>query len=116
VQQGPLTLKSHWDGILNGFDSALSNGSVEAINGLIQAAKATARGYRKPRINAHGLPDRSQAQPPASITLHHNIWGHHQLTEKQSTHTNRQIARKCLGFKTPNQLFLGPKQHVALAS
>ena len=24
--------------------------------------------------------------------------------------------RKCLGFKTPNQLFLGPNQHVALAS
>jgi IS30 family transposase len=24
--------------------------------------------------------------------------------------------RKCLGFKTPNQLFLGPKQHVAMAS
>jgi IS30 family transposase len=24
--------------------------------------------------------------------------------------------RKCLGFKTPNQLFLGPKLHVALAS
>ena len=24
--------------------------------------------------------------------------------------------RKCLGFKTPNQLFLGPKQNVALAS
>ena len=23
--------------------------------------------------------------------------------------------RKCLGFKTPNQLFLGPNQHVALA-
>ena len=44
-----LTLKSHWDGILNGFDSALNNGSVEAINGLIQAAKARARGYRKPR-------------------------------------------------------------------
>ena len=44
-----LTLKDHWDGILNGFDSALSNGSVEAINGLIQAAKARARGYRKPR-------------------------------------------------------------------
>lgn len=42
-----LTLKTHWDGILNGFDSALSNGAVEAINGLIQAAKARARGYRK---------------------------------------------------------------------
>jgi transposase len=34
---------------LNGFDSALSNGSVEAINGLVQAAKARTRGYRKPR-------------------------------------------------------------------
>jgi transposase len=44
-----LTLKTHWDGILNSFESALSNGSVEAINGLIQAAKARARGYRKPR-------------------------------------------------------------------
>lgn len=44
-----LTLKTHWDGILNSFDSALSNGSVEAINGLIQAAKARARGYRKPQ-------------------------------------------------------------------
>ena len=30
-----LTMKSHWNGILNSFESALSNGSVEAINGLI---------------------------------------------------------------------------------
>lgn len=44
-----LTLKSHWQGILNAFESDLSNGSVEAINGLIQAAKARARGYRRPR-------------------------------------------------------------------
>lgn len=44
-----MTLKAHWDGILNGFDSDLNNGSVEAINGLIQAAKARARGYRKAR-------------------------------------------------------------------
>ncbi len=43
------TIKAHWDGILNGFDSRLSNGSVEAINGLIQAAKARARGYRTTR-------------------------------------------------------------------
>lgn len=35
--------------LLNSFDSDLSNGSVEAINGLIQAAKARARGYRKAR-------------------------------------------------------------------
>ena len=40
------TLKAHWDGILNGFDSRLTNGGAEAINGLLQAAKARARGYR----------------------------------------------------------------------
>jgi hypothetical protein len=33
-----LTLKSHWDGILNGFGSALSNGSVEAIKGMSDSA------------------------------------------------------------------------------
>uniref|UniRef100_UPI00399B5A70 ISL3 family transposase n=1 Tax=Roseovarius halophilus (ex Wu et al. 2025) TaxID=3376060 RepID=UPI00399B5A70 len=43
------TLQAHWDGILNGFDSRLTNGGVEAINGLIQAAKARARGYRTTR-------------------------------------------------------------------
>ena len=43
------TLEAHWDGILNGFDSRLTNGGVEAINGLIQAAKARARGYRTTR-------------------------------------------------------------------
>ena len=43
------TLQAHWEGILNGFDSRLSNGGVEAINGLIQAAKARARGYRTTR-------------------------------------------------------------------
>ena len=44
-----LTLKAHWQGILNGFDSQLSNGTVEATNGLIQAAKARARGYSTKR-------------------------------------------------------------------
>ena len=43
------TLKNHWQGILNAFDSRLSNGRVEAINSLIQAAKARARGYRTTR-------------------------------------------------------------------
>jgi len=40
------TVKAHWDGILAWFDSKLSNGYVEAINGLIQAAKRRARGYK----------------------------------------------------------------------
>ena len=39
-------VKGHWNGILSWFDSKLSNGFLEAINGLIQAAKARARGYR----------------------------------------------------------------------
>jgi transposase len=40
------TVKNHWNGILSWFDSKLSNGFLEATNGLIQAAKRRARGYR----------------------------------------------------------------------
>ena len=40
------TVKNHWNGILSWFNSKLSNGFIEAINGLIQAAKRRARGYR----------------------------------------------------------------------
>ena len=40
------TVKEHWDGILNWFKSRISNGVLEGINSLIQAAKARARGYR----------------------------------------------------------------------
>lgn len=43
------TITTHWDGILNAFDSRLTNGGVEAINGLIQVAKGRARGYRTTR-------------------------------------------------------------------
>ena len=45
MKQVAKTLKDHWTGILNAFDSKLTNGRVEAINSLIQAAKAKARGY-----------------------------------------------------------------------
>lgn len=40
------TVKRHWRGILNWFQSRLSNGIMEGINSLIQAVKARARGYR----------------------------------------------------------------------
>lgn len=43
------TLKEHRPGILRGFDSKLSNGYVEGFNSLVQAAKAKARGYRRPQ-------------------------------------------------------------------
>lgn len=46
VKKVARTVKEHWDGILSWFDSRLSNGFLEAINGLIQAAKRRARGYR----------------------------------------------------------------------
>ena len=45
IKQVARTLKDHWAGILNAFDSKLTNGRVEAANSLIQASKAKARGY-----------------------------------------------------------------------
>ena len=43
------TLRQHFEGLVEHFRSGLSNGFVEAMNGLIQAAKARARGYRTDR-------------------------------------------------------------------
>ncbi|MBU0673170.1 MAG: ISL3 family transposase [Proteobacteria bacterium] len=46
VREVAKTVKNHWHGILSWFNSQLSNGFLEAVNGLIQAAKRRARGYR----------------------------------------------------------------------
>jgi transposase len=43
------TMEKHSDGILAWFDSRISNGLIESINSLVQAAKAKARGYRNSR-------------------------------------------------------------------
>ncbi len=43
------TLKKHWAGVLRWFTSRISNGLLEAINSLIQSAKAKARGFRSTR-------------------------------------------------------------------
>lgn len=40
------TIKKHWAGVLRWFRSRISNGMLEAMNSLLQAAKARARGYR----------------------------------------------------------------------
>ena len=40
------TLKKHWNGIIRWFTSKLTNGILEGLNSLVQAAKARARGYR----------------------------------------------------------------------
>jgi len=46
MSQAAYTIKDHWEGILNWFESRVSNGILEGINSLLQAAKARARGYR----------------------------------------------------------------------
>ena len=45
IRDRAKTLKDHWPGFLNAFDSRRTNGRVGAVNSLIQAAKAKARGY-----------------------------------------------------------------------
>lgn len=42
------SIKKHWQGILSYFDSRLTNGFLEEINNLIQAARVKAQGYRNP--------------------------------------------------------------------
>lgn len=49
MRKAAWTLRRHWQGILRWFTSRINNGVMEAINGLIQAAKARARGYRSNR-------------------------------------------------------------------
>jgi transposase len=51
---GPLhdfteTLESHWHGVIRWHHSQVSNGLLEGLNSLIQAAKRRARGYRSAR-------------------------------------------------------------------
>ena len=49
VKKVARTLKAHWEGILNWFESQATTGLLEGINSLVQAAKARARGYRSTR-------------------------------------------------------------------
>jgi transposase len=49
VIRAAKTIKKHWAGVLRWFTSRISNGILEAINGLIQSAKAKARGFRNSR-------------------------------------------------------------------
>jgi len=40
------TIKNHWEGVLNWFESKINNGVLEGLNSVIQACKAKARGYK----------------------------------------------------------------------
>ena len=46
MREAAATIKRHWSGILRWFESRVSNGVLEGINSLVQAAKSRARGYR----------------------------------------------------------------------
>jgi transposase len=46
IKQAAYTIKRHWYGVLNWRLSKISNGILEGLNSLVQAAKAKARGYR----------------------------------------------------------------------
>ena len=41
-----LTILAHWGGVVAALETGLTNGLVEAINGLLQLAKRMARGFR----------------------------------------------------------------------
>ncbi len=40
------SIKAHWEGLVAYLETRLSNGPMEAINGIIQTAKRKARGFR----------------------------------------------------------------------
>jgi transposase len=40
------TIRQYWNGIVSFFDQRITNGAIEAINGIIQLAKRRARGFR----------------------------------------------------------------------
>lgn len=44
MKEAANSIKKHWDGIVSWFDSKLSNGLLEGLNSIIQAAKRKARG------------------------------------------------------------------------
>lgn len=46
IKEFARSIEEHWDGVLRWFTSKVSNGILEAIGSLVQAAKRKARDYR----------------------------------------------------------------------
>ncbi len=46
ITEAANTVKKHWDGILNYFDSKINNGILEGINSIVQLQKRNARGSK----------------------------------------------------------------------
>jgi transposase len=52
MKKAALSIKKHWDGVVQWFDTRLSNGFLEGMNSRIQTAKRRAFGYRSFRSYA----------------------------------------------------------------
>ena len=46
MKNAAKTIKSHWEGIIEWYDSGINNGILEGLNSLIQSAKSKARGFK----------------------------------------------------------------------
>ncbi len=46
MKKAAKTIKEHWDGVIQWYDSRINNGILEGLNSLIQSAKSKARGFK----------------------------------------------------------------------
>jgi transposase len=46
ITEAANTVKKHWEGVLNYFDSKITNGILEGINSIVQLQKRNARGFK----------------------------------------------------------------------
>jgi len=46
MKNAAKTIKVHWDGVIQWYDSRINNGILEGLNSLIQSAKSKARGFK----------------------------------------------------------------------
>ena len=46
IKEAAKTIKNHWDGVVEWKRSQISNGILEGLNSIVQAAKAKSRGFR----------------------------------------------------------------------
>ena len=46
MKEAAKTIKAHWDGVVQWYDSRINNGVLEGLNSLIQSAKSKAGGFK----------------------------------------------------------------------
>lgn len=62
MKEAALMVRKHFDGIAPWTQTRQTSGILEALNGLLQAAKRKTRGYTRLAIMRTVLPDRRQAR------------------------------------------------------